>query len=75
MNDDKNQTGAENTPEAKKPNVGSGPVKEVHDGGVKGETKQPKEHTGKDTEMGGATGGTHNMGNASEGNDNTGTAG
>ncbi len=58
----------------KTPNVGSGPVASVPDGGVEGEAKQPKEHTGH-TEMGGATGGTSGLPDASEGNDNTGTAG
>ena len=57
------------------PNVGSGPVGSVADGGAKGEDKQPKEQTGKSTNMGGATGGTSGLPDASEGNDNTGTAG
>ena len=55
------------------PNVGSGPVASVADGGVEGEDKQPKEQTGKSATMGGATGGTNNLPDASEGNDNTGT--
>ena len=59
----------------KTPNVGAGPVKSVADGGVEGEAKQPKEHTGKLTGMGGATGGTPGLPDASEGNDNSGTAG
>lgn len=57
------------------PNVGSGPVASVADGGVEGEDKQPKEQTGKSTNMGGATGGTSGLADASQGNDNTGTAG
>lgn len=61
--------------DAKAKNVGAGPVKSVADGGVEGEAKQPKEHTGKSTDMGGATGGTPGLPDASEGNDNTGTAG
>ena len=62
--------------DGKAPNVGAGPVGSdlIADGGH-GEAKQPKEHTGKNTEMGGATGGTPGLGDASEGNDNTGTAG
>jgi len=61
--------------DGKTPNVGSGPVKSVDDGGIEGEAKQPKEHTGKLTDMGGASGGTPGLSDASEGNDNTGTAG
>lgn len=57
------------------PNVGTGPVKSVADGGVEGEAKQPKEQTGKLTDMGGFTGGTPGLPDASEGNDNTGSAG
>jgi len=53
-------------------NVGSGPVSFVADGGTPGEAKQPKERTGKLTDMGGATGGTPGLPDASEGNDNTG---
>jgi hypothetical protein len=58
------------------PNVGAGPVSEgdINNGGSGGAT-QPKEHTGKQTEMGGATGGTPGLPDASEGNDNTRTAG
>jgi len=61
--------------DGKIPNVGSGPVASVPDGGVEGEAKQPKENTGHTTDMGGATGGTAGLPDASEGNDNTGTAG
>jgi hypothetical protein len=61
--------------DGKAKNVGAGPVAHVADGGIEGEAKQPKEHTGKLTEMGGATGGTPGLPDASEGNDNTGTAG
>ena len=39
-------------------NVGTGPVKSIADGGLQGETKQPKENTGNMTEMGGSSGGT-----------------
>lgn len=62
--------------DGKVPNVGAGPVASdlIADGGH-GEAKQRKEHTGKDTEMGGSTGGEPGLGDASEGNDNTGTAG
>ena len=56
-------------------NVGTGPAPVIADGGTAGEAKQPKEHTGKLTDMGGATGGTAGLPDASEGNDNTGTAG
>ncbi len=61
--------------DGKEPNVRAGPIKAdlIADGGH-GEAKQSKEHTGKDTEMGGATGGTQGLGDASEGNDNTGSA-
>jgi hypothetical protein len=63
---------AENTADTNKPsNVGAGPVKSVDDGGKEGEAKQPKERTGKSTNMGGATGGTSGLADASEGNDNT----
>jgi hypothetical protein len=60
----------------KAPGLGAGPVSSdlINDGGHGGE-KQRKEHTGKNTEMGGATGGTAGLGDASEGNDNTGSAG
>lgn len=57
--------------EVKASNVGAGPVASVDDGGKEGEAKQPKEHTGKLTAMGGATGGTPGMPDAGEGNDNT----
>lgn len=60
--------------DGKTSNVGAGPVKSVADGGTEGEAKQPKEHTGKSTHMGGATGGTSGLPDASEGNDNTGSA-
>ncbi len=58
--------------DGKEPNVGSGPLESglINNGGH-GEAKQPKEHTGKATEMGGATGGTSGLGDASEGNDST----
>ncbi len=58
------------------PNVGSGPIEQdlINTGGH-GEGKQRKEHTGKLTEMGGATGDTPGLGDASEGNDNTGSTG
>lgn len=61
--------------DGKTPDVGAGPVKSVPDGGKEGEAKQPKEHTGKLTDMGGATGGTPGLPDASEGNDNTSPAG
>jgi hypothetical protein len=63
-------------PNKKEPDVGSGPISSdlINDGGHGGK-KQPKEHTGKQTEMGGATGGTSGLADASEGNDNTGSAG
>lgn len=51
-------------------NKGTGPGPDIAAGGGSAE-KQPKEHTGKNTEMGGATGGTPGMPDASEGNDNT----
>jgi len=57
------------------PNVGTGPVKSVADGGADGEAKQPREHTGQLTEMGGDTGGTPGLPDSSEGNDNSGTSG
>ncbi len=62
--------------DGKAPNVGSGPLESdlIADGGDGG-AKQRKVHTGKDTEMVGATGGAPGLGDASEGNDNTGTAG
>lgn len=76
MDNDKNAPHVEKTAsDGKTPNVGSGPAPHVADGGVEGEAKQPKEHTGQLTEMGGATGGTAGLKDASEGNDNTGTAG
>lgn len=59
--------------DGKAPNVGAGPVEYIADGGVEGEAKQPKERTGKLTDMGGATGGTPGLPDASEGNDNTST--
>ena len=71
-NDFSKETSAENAAGNNKPsNVGAGPVKSVDDGGIEGEAKQPKEHTGKLTNMGGATGGTPGLPDASEGNDNT----
>lgn len=72
-NETKDTSGIEKTATGgKAPNIGAGPVQSefIEDGGH-GEAKQPKEHTGKDTEMGGATGGTSGLGDASEGNDNT----
>jgi hypothetical protein len=56
-------------------NVGTGPAPAIADGGVEGEEKQPKERTGQDTDMGGATGGTAKLPDVSEGNNNTGSAG
>jgi hypothetical protein len=53
-------------------NVGTGPAPNIADGGTEGEAKQPKENTGNQTTMGGATGGKSGLGDASEGNDNTG---
>jgi len=53
-------------------NVGTGPGPAIRDGGTEGEAKQSKEHTGKQTDMGGATGGTSGLPDASDGNDNTG---
>ena len=72
--DNKNKkAGLENTAsKGKVPNVGTGPAPFINDGGVEGEAKQPKEHTGNMTGMGGATGGTSGLPDASEGNDNTG---
>lgn len=71
-NDFSKETPAENAAGNNKPsNVGAGPVKSVDDGGKEGEAKQPKEHTGKLTSMGGATGGTPGLPDASKGNDNT----
>ncbi len=78
MNTDLNQSqsgvNSENQQVTKKPDVGAGPVKSVPDGGQEGEAKQPKEHTGKETEMGGSTGGNESQSDANVGNDNTGTA-
>jgi hypothetical protein len=54
-------------------NVGTGPADDIPNGG--NVARQPKEDTGNDTDMGGATGGTPGLPDASEGNDNTGTAG
>ena len=68
---DKNEEAESKVSEGKTADVGSGPVASVNDGGKKGEAKQPKEHTGKLTDMGGATGGTPGMPDAGEGNDNT----
>ena len=67
---DKQKTLNKTFSKGKTPNVGTGPSDNFNNGGG-GEAKQPKEHTGKDTEMGGATGGTSGLGDASEGNDNT----
>lgn len=53
-------------------NVGTGPSTHIADGGTEGEAKQPKENTGNQTSMGGASRGTPGLGDASEGNDNTG---
>jgi hypothetical protein len=66
----------ENAPDGKIPGTGSGPVSEsdINNGGSRVAT-QPKEKTGKQTEMGGATGGIPGQGDTSEGNDNTGSAG
>lgn len=60
---------------SKKPgaNVGTGPSDNIADGGGSAE-KQPKEHTGNETEMGGHTGGTHGLVDSTKGNDNTGSA-
>jgi hypothetical protein len=77
-NTNEKNTSADSTPvektasDGKEPNVGSGPVASdrINSGGG-GEARQPKEHTGKETEMGGATGGTEGLGDRSEGNDNT----
>lgn len=41
---------------------GAGPAQFIPDGSNGTGAKQPKEHTGKDTEMGGATGGTSGLG-------------
>ena len=54
-------------------NKGSQPSGPIPNGGG-GERRQPAEHTGQNTEMGGATGGTPGMPDASDGNDNTTTA-
>lgn len=43
------------------PNVGTGPSKQIADGGHDGEEKQPKENTGNMTEMGGSTGGSSGL--------------
>jgi hypothetical protein len=56
----------------KNANVGTGPSPKIADGGTEGEAKQPKENTGNQTDMGGATGGISGLADASEGNDNTG---
>lgn len=53
-------------------NVGTGPSPNISDGGPEGAQKQPKEHTGKSTEMGGGSGGTSGLPDVSKGNDNTG---
>jgi hypothetical protein len=60
------------TPTATPANHGAGPASFIPDGSDGQGAKQPKEHTGKDTEMGGATGGTPGMG---YGNDKTGLEG
>ena len=79
LNNDKSGTGKaglESTHnKGKVANVGTGPSSHIADGGQEGEAKQPKENTGNQTDMGGATGGTSGLPDASEGNDNTGTAG
>ena len=67
---DKEKTLSKTYSGGKTPNVGTGPSDNIDNGGG-AEARQPKEHTGKDTEMGGATGGTSGLGDASEGNDNT----
>jgi hypothetical protein len=72
-NNAKNKPGIEKTAsDGKASNVGSGPVSEndINNGGSGGAT-QPKERTGKDTQMGGATGGKPGLEDASEGNDNS----
>jgi hypothetical protein len=51
-----------NTSTSRNPHgLGTGPAAFIPDGS-EGGAKQPKEHTGKDTEMGGATGGTEGLG-------------
>lgn len=52
-------------------NVGTGPSPNIADGGTEGEAKQPKENTGNQASMGGATGGISGLADASQGNDNT----
>ena len=69
---EKDGTGAQQAAREGDHNVGTGPSRSIPDGGTEGEAKQPKERTGKDSEMGGATGGTSGLPDASEGNDNTG---
>jgi hypothetical protein len=56
-------------------NVGTGPSPKIADGGKEGEAKQPKERTGQQTDMGGATGGTSKLADANEGNDSSNSAG
>ncbi len=72
-----NTSGIEKTAkDGKVPNVGAGPITSdlMRTATWRSKAKY-REHTGKDTEMGGATGGTPGVGDASEGNDNTGSAG
>jgi hypothetical protein len=73
MENKNNKAGVESTfSKDENANVGTGPSPKIADGGTEGEAKQPKENTGNQTNMGGATGGTPKSGDASEGNDNTG---
>jgi len=73
LNPEKSDDSSGNSnPESRNPHgLGSPPPPDIADGGDGG-AKQPKEHTGQDTEMGGATGGTEGLGN---GNNATGLEG
>jgi hypothetical protein len=57
--------GTEKTPSKNPHGLGSPPSGNIADGGHGG-ARQPKEHTGKDTEMGGSTGGSTGLGNGNE---------
>lgn len=60
---EKNPSGTEPLNPSRNPNgLGSPPSSPIADGGDGG-AKQPKEHTGKETEMGGSNGGTTGLGN------------
>ena len=62
--------GAAKNKDSKNPHgLGSPPSANIADGG-EGGARQPKEHTGKDSDMGGATGGTSGMGSGSSNQQN-----